>query len=84
MQRVHAEDDLFERAGRHGADEDRVEAGERIGAVGDRGGDAAEVQGCGVVTEQGGGAQQIADVPTIAGAENCDTHGALCFGERGA
>ena len=47
MQQVHAENDLFQRPRRHGANHYAVVSGERSGGVGRRGGrrDAAEIDG---------------------------------------
>ena len=52
----------------------RVSARSRSGH---RRGDAAEID-CGrLVAERGGGAVQVADVPTVAGREESDAHGGI-------
>src|SRR5207253_10310311 len=51
-----------------------VEAGQRVGRVGDAGADAAEVHRNGLVAQMGGRALEVAHVPTRAGREDCKTH----------
>ena len=66
MQQIHAKHDLLQRTRRHGADEDGLEAGQRIRLMGHGGGQTAKIDRHGIVAELRRGALQIADVPTIA------------------
>jgi hypothetical protein len=81
VQHVHAEDDLFQRTGRHGADDDGVEAVEKAEApvsCPDAGRDPAKIDGDGFTAELGGGPLEIANVPAGAVGED----GPSLSGER--
>jgi hypothetical protein len=66
VKHVHAKDHLFQRAGRHGADDDGIIAGQAIGRRGQGGMNAAKVNKVGNVPLSTGGTLQVADVPALA------------------
>jgi hypothetical protein len=74
VQKIHAEDDLFERTWRHGADKDAVEVSQPFRSVSHTGGQATEIDGDGIVPEPDRGTPEIADVPAIAGREEGYAH----------
>src|SRR5439155_22976501 len=74
VQRIHAEDDLFQRPRWHGADDDHVETGERFKHGADAGPQVAKVERVDRVSDLGGGASEIADVPAVAAREERDLH----------